>query len=160
MKLCVAILAAGMAMAASGPEIADVKTVYILPMSHGLDQFLAIRMTTGNILQVVTDAQKADAILSDRIGAPLDKQLDDLYAPKNPPPEPSKESKKDDMVGPPAKPMIQPGSHARGTIFLIDRKTRNILWSVYVLPKNTSPDEMNHVAEKIASHLSKDLKGK
>ena len=53
-----------------------------------------------------------------------------------------------------------PVSRARGTIFLIDRKTRNILWSVYERPKNTSPDEMNHVADKIAGKLGKDLKGK
>ena len=63
-------------------EIGDAKTVYILPMSNGLDQFLAIRLTAGNVIQVVTDAKKADVILSDRIGAGLDQRLDDLYGTK------------------------------------------------------------------------------
>lgn len=159
MKLYVAMLAAGIAGAAAGGEIADVKTVYVLPMSNALDQFLAIRLTTGNVLQVVTDPQKADAILTDHLGAGLDKQLDNLYGAKTPPPPPD-ESKDADSTHDSARPMVQPVSHARGTIFLIDRKTRNVSWSFYDRPKNTSPDEMNHVAEKIASKLSKDLKGK
>jgi len=158
MKLYVAMLAAAMAQGAAGPEIADVKTVYVLPMANGLDQFLAIRLTTDNVLQVVTDAQRADSILTDRIGPALDAKLEELYAPKAPPPDPTKDSDKDAMSAP-AKHIV-PTSHARGTIFLVDRKTRNVLWSLYVLPKNTSPGEMNHVAERIAGKLSKDLKGK
>ncbi len=157
MKLYVAMLAAGMAAAASGAEIADVKTVYVLPMANALDQFLAIRLTAGNVLQVVTDPQKADAILTDRIGAGLNSKLDELYAPKAPPPP--KDADKD-LLSQPVKPIVQPGSHARGTVFLVDRKTRNVLWSLYMLPKNTSPNEMNHIAERIAGKLSKDLKGK
>jgi hypothetical protein len=31
---------------------------------------------------------------------------------------------------------------------------------VYVKPKSTSPDEMNHVAEQIAAKLQKDRKAK
>ena len=52
-------------------------------MTNGLDQFLAIRLTTGVVMQVVTDPQKADAILTDHIGDGSSKQkLDDLYGPK------------------------------------------------------------------------------
>jgi hypothetical protein len=159
MKLFASVLLAGMAMAVGQGEVAAVKSVYILPMSNSLDQFLAIRLTAGNVVQVVTDPKKADAILSDRIGAALDSKLDDLYVPK--PPPPPKDSKNDmDLAGDPAKPIAQPGSHSRGAIFLIDRQTRNVIWSLYVLPKNTSPNELNHVAEKIAVKLSKDMKGK
>jgi hypothetical protein len=153
------MLAAGIAASAFAGEIGDVKTVYVLPMANALDQFLAIRLTSGNVLQVVTDPKKADAILSDHIGSGLDKQLDDLYGAKTPPP-PADDSKDKDSLHDEARPMVQPVSRARGTIFLIDRKTRNVSWSFYDRPKNTSPDEINHVAERIASKLSKDLKGK
>lgn len=151
MKLCVALLAA--VLGAQAAEIASVKTVYVLPMSSGLDQFLAMRLTADSVLQVVTDPKKADTILSDRIGATLDEKLDDLYGKANPKPKEAK----DDESG---RPAVQPMSRARGTIFLIDRKTRNVLWSVYERPKTTSPDDLNHAAEKVASKLSKELKGK
>jgi hypothetical protein len=115
------------------------------------------------VLLVVTDPQKADVILSDRIGAGLDEKLDELYGGK-PAPAKSNAASKSDNAGKSdndfSKPSSQPISHARGTVFLIDRKTRNVVWSLYERPKNTSPDELNHVAEKIAGKLSKDLKGK
>jgi len=150
MKWYVALLAA--ALTAQTAPIGDVKTVYLLPMSSSLDQYLAMHLTAGNVLQVVTDPKKADAILSDRIGATLDQKLDDLYGKSKPKP-------KDSMDDSP-QPVIQPVSRARGMIFLIDRKTRNVLWSVYERPKTTSPDDLNRAADKIAAKLSKDLKGK
>src|SRR5678815_4045532 len=60
-------------------EIFGVKTVYVLPMAGGLDQYLALRLTSQGVLQVVTDPQKADAILTDGIGARLEASLTELY---------------------------------------------------------------------------------
>ena len=153
MKLCIALLAA--ALAAQAAAIGDVKTVYVLPMSGSLDQYLAMHLTTANVVQVVTDPKKADAILSDHIGATLDEKLDDLYGTAKPKPK-TKDALEDDSP----QPVVQPISRARGMIFLIDRKTRDVLWSVYERPKTTSPDDLNRAADKIAVKLSKDLKGK
>jgi hypothetical protein len=52
------------------------------------------------------------------------------------------------------------GTRSKGAVFLVDRKTRNVLWSDYVRPKSAQPDELNHVADKIAAQLEKDKKGK
>jgi hypothetical protein len=43
---------------------------------------------------------------------------------------------------------------------LIDRKTRNIIWGMYARPKNTTPDEMNRLAELIVDKFEKERKGK
>src|SRR5271154_7372891 len=64
------------------PELMDVKTVYLLPMTYSLDQFLAIRLTKGGVIQVVTDPNLADAILSEHIGTGLEDQLRSLYGEK------------------------------------------------------------------------------
>ena len=53
-------------------EVFGVKTVYLLPMASGLDQYLALQLTSSGVLQVVTDPKKADAILTDGIGARLE----------------------------------------------------------------------------------------
>ena len=37
-------------------------------MSHGLDQYLANRLTNEHVFQVVTDPKLADAVFSDRVG--------------------------------------------------------------------------------------------
>lgn len=53
---------------------------------------------------------------------------------------------------------IRSFSRGRGTFFLVDRKTRNVLWSTYERPKNGSPDELNRTAERVVNDLKRDLK--
>ena len=53
--------------AAINADLKHVSSVYILPMSGGMDQFLANRLTTLGVFQVVTDPQRADAVITDRI---------------------------------------------------------------------------------------------
>lgn len=148
MKLAVLFAAAVTTLFAAGSG--DYRAVYILPMSSGLDQFLAIQLTTGDIVQVVTDPQKADAILTDHIGAGFEQKLEELYGPKP----------KTEDEGAAFKSTMAPMSRGKGAIFLVDRKTRNVVWSDYVREKNTSSDELNHVAAKIAGKLAKDRKVK
>src|SRR5215472_12622067 len=63
------LVGAGLLVAAPRPELAQIHTVYLLPMSAGLDQFLAVRITEHSLFQVVTDPAKADAVFTDKIGA-------------------------------------------------------------------------------------------
>jgi hypothetical protein len=139
-------------LAASALDLDGIKTVYMLPMANGLDQYLAIQLTTGSVLQVVTDPQKADAILTDHVGSSLEQKLDELYG--------QKQKQDQDVFGGSQRPVSQSISRARGAIFLIDRKTRNIVWSDYERSKNTTQPEVKHVAEKIVAKLAKDVKGK
>jgi len=67
-----------------------VNTVYLLPMAHGLDQHIANQLTREHVVEVVTDAARADALLTDRLGGPLEYQLEKLH----PTPKPSEESAK------------------------------------------------------------------
>ena len=147
MKWSILVLAAAIAW---GADLGDVKTVYLLPMAGSLDQYLAIRLTTGTNLQVVTDPQKADAILTDRIGTGFEAKLDELYSVKPAKPDPN------NMMQDSGKPVMQPMSRGKGAMFLVDRKTRNVLWSTYAVAKGSSPDEMNHLADRIVSKLGKD----
>ena len=137
------------------PDLTEVKTVYLLPMTYSLDQFLAIRLTKGGILQVVTDPNLADAILSEHIGTSLEEQMKSLYGEKKPDSADKDKDKASSFGGPMAG-----GTRSKGAVFLVDRKTRNVIWSDYVRPKNSQPDELNHVADKIAAQLEKDRKVK
>jgi hypothetical protein len=141
------LLAAAAALSLPAADLNEFKTVYLLPMSNGLDQFLAIKLTSGAVMQVVTDPKKADAILTDHIGASFEERLDELYG---------KKEKQEDG----AHTGMSNSSRGRGAIFLVDRKTRDVIWSAYERPKSSIPDDMNRTAEKIAQKLEKDRKGK
>jgi len=154
LAMAVLMISAG----AFAADLADVKAVYLLPMSSGLDQYLAIRLTSGARLQVVTDPQKADAIFTDRIGAGFEKSLDDLY-PTVKAKSADKNADKSDSTSPDyVRPAMQPLSKGRGAIFLVDRKTRDVLWSTFELPKSGAADDVKHAADKVAAKLEKQLK--
>src|SRR6476646_9989568 len=95
-------------------EVFGVKTVYVLPMAGGLDQYLALRLTSQAVLQVVTDPQKADEILTDGIGARLEDSLTELYG------SPVAKEKSDKDAAPDfAHPAMRPLSRSRGVVFLV-----------------------------------------
>jgi hypothetical protein len=153
-------------------ELSTVHSVYILSMSHGLDQFLANTLTNEHVFRVVTDPKNADAILTDHIGETLQAQLDTLLPNpepvKPPPPAPPKAEKKDQLAGAPgATPMSDPNpklpppassfSRSKGTVFLVDPKSHQVLWSAFEAPKGSDSKELDRTASDIVSRLKKDL---
>ena len=162
-------LTLGTVLCAEFPGLSTVQNVYILPMSGGLDQYLAKSLTQHRQYQVVADPKAADAIFTDRIGEPFEKKLLELYPPP-PPPERTKEEKdkdkdkeKDkDALSVKEEPLVRMGgfSRNRGNIFLVERASKKVLWSLYKRPKSTLPDDMNRIAESIVASLQRDIASK
>jgi len=144
----IVVLAALFSISGVHAQVFGVKTVYVLPMAGGLDQYLALQLTSAGVLQVVTDPQKADAILTDGIGAGFEEKLNTLYGAKV-------EKDKTDKDAEYVHPAMQPLSRSRGVVFLVNRTTRDVVWSTFERPKNTQPQELKHAAEKIVERLAK-----
>lgn len=165
MKVSAAMVIAALALgAATAAQLNGIRTVYILPMGSGMDQYVANRLTRSGVLQVVADPQRADAILTDRLGSALESRLDELYpAPKKEKDEEDEEdSKTEKALTAREQAQFRAPSFGRGkgTVFLVDRKTRDVLWSIYERPHSASADELNRTADRIAARLKRDLKGK
>lgn len=177
MKWALLLLSLSLAGAA---ELAESHTVFLLPMSHGLDQFIASRLARMHVLDVVTDPAKADTVLTDRVGAELQTRLDELYPPPAPPKEAAKpvakegekkeEKKEEKPAAHPAPPpfgdtankLEKAGNMAtfgrgKGTIFLVDVKSRRVLWSAFDKPKNFTPQTLDQTAARIVKRLKDDL---
>jgi hypothetical protein len=173
---------------AAAAELSAGRTVYLMPMGRGLDQFIANRLTRMHVMQVVTDPAKADTVFTDQVGASLEGRLKDLYPP---PPDPAakeaaaekaaaKEAAakaKGDKTAAPASQGLQSlltdtvnkadsagsmgvSGRGRGTLFLVDVKSRQVLWSAFEKPKNSSPHELDHTAERVVKLLKEDLSPK
>ncbi len=139
-------------------QLQEAKNVYIMPMAGGLDQHLALLLTQDHVLQVVTDPEKADVLFTDRIGTGFEAALKELYPP---PTEPVKEEAKDQQANafPAYKPpAMKPLSRSRGAVFLIDRKSRDVLWSTFEEPKSTDPQDLYKAAKEVVTRLAKDMK--
>ena len=150
MKVLTLLLAAGAALLAA--DFSGVKSVYILPMAGGLDQYLAVRLASDGAFQVVTDPSKADAIFTERIGSGFEETLADLYAPKKP-----ADSKLENSA---PSHTVSSLSGGRGSLFLVDRNSRVVLWSTYAQPKSRSASDLNQLANKIVAELDKSRKTK
>ena len=177
----------------SAADLAGAHSVYILQMSHGMDQYLANRLTNDHVFQVVTDPKVADVILTDHIGDTFEQQLDTLLNPEpvkkaDPPlnpepvkkvdPAPAKDAEKnpdknaDKNLEKSAGPLLPFDSEtklppvrstfgvSKGTFFLVDPKSHQVIWSVYDLAKASDSKELDRTASDIVSRLKKDLNSK
>jgi hypothetical protein len=158
------LLAIG-AAAISSVDLGNVHTVYVLPMAHGLDQYLANTLNTQHVFTIVSDPKMADAVLTEHVNASLQQKLDTMLAP--PPAEKTdakgekEETPKGSLIEP-ANKIDNPGENSsvgrsKGTIFLVGTKSRQVLWSTYDLPKDTSAKELDRIAYVIVSRLMKDM---
>jgi hypothetical protein len=153
-------------------------------MSRGLDQYLANRLTNEHLFQVVTDSKMADAVFTDHIGDPFQTQMEALFPP--PPVEKpekkevkekkdrkekgDKDGEKDDdpkgvtlateTVNKLSSPSLSGFGRAKGTVFLVDAKSRQVVWSVYDPPKGSANNDMDRIASDIVSRLKKELNPK
>jgi hypothetical protein len=158
-------------------ELSGVHAVYLFPMSQGMDQYLANRLTNDHVFRVVTDPKLADAFFSDRLGQAFQSQVDaalqkpaDKEASKDASKESSKASKSGDakgsnpasMFGDTVNKLDDPSLNSsfgrgKGNVFLVDAKTRQVVWSTYDPPKDGTSKQMDRTATDIVNRIKKDL---
>src|ERR1017187_9409535 len=71
-------------------QYAGPKTVYILPMAAGLDQYLAQCLTKDHVMLVVADPKTADVVMTDRLGEAFEQKMKQL--------RPDSDKKSDEVV--------------------------------------------------------------
>ena len=160
-------------------DLPSVHTVYVLKMGGGLDQHLASALTSGHVFQIVTDPKLADAVFTDHIGENLLLTMEEIWPtpedPKVAAERAEKEKKKkeeqppaDDVsafMGDTVNKLDNPAlkstfGRGKGTVFLVDAKSRQVVWSTYQQQKSGGSKDMDRTATDIVSRLKKDLKGK
>jgi hypothetical protein len=166
MKRLVLLLSCSAALVC-GADLANVHTVYVLQMSKGMDQYLANRLTNDHVFQVVTDPKLADAVLTDRIGESFQAKLEELF-PSPEPEQPAKEKEEvanaqpGGLLAEPVNKLASPGAnssfgHATGTVFLVDVKSRQVIWSAYDLPRDGTSRQLDRTASDIVSRINREL---
>lgn len=161
-----ALLLAGMSLWAADASLTQIKTVYLLPMGNGLDQYLANQLTGEGVFQVVTDPELADAVFTDKLGTAFEQSFAELYPPPPSPveeakPEPGAAKKKEAPLSmaallsdrPDTPVRVSSFSRGRGNLFLVDRRSKRVIWSSYERPRDARPEEVNRVADRLVGRL-------
>ena len=163
------LLSVSMVGAQPNADLGQVQSVYILPMSGGLHQHLATRLVGLGLFQIVTDPHRADAILTDKLNDGFESRLAD-YDKEDAERAKTAEQRKAEAEakaqaaaesGVPGfaladRPLTTSLGGGKGTFFLVDRKSRRLLWSTYAKPKNSTPGELYRVAGRVAGKLKSD----
>jgi hypothetical protein len=164
MKFVVAALAVVVSLPAQDPKPAaapqmparslqDVRTIMVAPMGSAFDQYLANQLAAKGVAQVVTDPNKADAYLVDRISPFLKERAEEMGRKAAETAE-----KKDEEAW--TKPNLAGFTRSRGNFFLVDAQTYDVIWSIYAPPKSTTPADLNRTAGLIADKLKDSRKVK
>ena len=152
-------------------DLASVHNVYVLKMAKGLDQFLANRLTSDHVFQIVTDPKLADAVFTDQLGEGFQLKLEEFSpTPESEKPAPPTKAEKggeesNPMLGDTVNKLANPASSSsfgrnKGTVFLVDAKSRQVVWSMYQPPKGSTSKELDRTANDIVSRIKKDLNPK
>ncbi len=164
MKPLLALICCSVALC--GADVSSVQSVYVMPMARGLDQHLANHIASSGTFRVVTDPALADAVLTDRIGESLRTALEEI-APRPKPPESASEkaAADSDAEAQGGRQLDNPSSRSafggsRGTVFLVDVRSLQVLWSTFEPPKSGAVRELDRTASDIVSRLKRDLKRK
>jgi hypothetical protein len=141
-----------------GATLSDVKSIYVMPMGRGLDQFIVNHVAAGKVFTVVIDPKIADAILTDRVGDDFARQLDELV------PAPAAGEAKSDQAHE-GQQLDNPASRSsfgqsKGTFFLVDAKSREVLWSTFEQPKGSDPRSLDRGASVVVERLKKSVRPK
>jgi hypothetical protein len=129
--------------AAAWSQMAAERTVYILPMAGGLDQYLAEQITRGHVMRVVADPKTADLVLTDRLGEGFEERMARIHP-------------RTDEKAPDATSIHREFRTGRigGTVFLVDAASRQVVWSDYEKPTRNLQREASRIAKKLALWVS------
>ena len=129
--------------------------VYVMPMAGGLDQHVADWLTRGHVMQVVTDAKAADVVLTDRLGEAFEQKLAQLKpeADKGAEAATADKDKKTGGAGAGQARGSFRSTAVRGTLFLVDVKSRAVLWSDHQKMRGSSDKDLNRQAERAVKSL-------
>jgi len=157
--VCFATLAQAQMPSNSGP-------VYFWPMTSAFDQYLAQEASVGGLLNVTVDPKNASAVMTDRIDGKFLKGMDEIF----PLPEPEEEKvenaedaeeelSSDSIEGDfnLQRPANLPVGRPRGTLFLVDVKTRNVLWSTFLKEFDATPNKLQRQARTVIEKLKQEL---
>jgi hypothetical protein len=156
-------LACLVGFAQGNAELSQVQTVYLMPMANGFDQYLANRLREVSQIRIVTDASKADAIFTDKLGLAFEARLEEMEAIAKEKEEAAnaKDKKVEDGSGfKLASKVVSSIGRGRGTYFLVDRRSKIVLWSTFHKAKDAQPKNMHSNAGRVVDELAKDFKGK
>lgn len=148
---------------AAAADLSSAQPVYFWPMEGALDQYIAQEASAVGVVSVTVDPKMAKAILTDRIDANFLAGMDELFPLPGVEEESSEEEEEtSDSVETglqKPRPANRALSRPHGTLFLVDAKTRRVLWSTFLGDYDRSPKKLNGEAKSVVQRMMAAMNG-
>jgi hypothetical protein len=150
MRVALLSLLACSALSAADPSSAQ--PIYFWSMQSALDQYLAEQAAAAGTVTVTVDPKMAKSIMTDRIDRTFLDAMDELFpvAGREEPVKKDESIEGDFQI---ARPKNRPKGTPRGTLFLVDVQTRQVIWSTFLGDFDTRPENLHREAQKVIERL-------
>ncbi|MBI1354570.1 MAG: hypothetical protein GC160_09500 [Acidobacteria bacterium] len=139
-------------------QLRDAQPVYFWPMQHAFDQYLAEAVNGADALSVTVDPKRASSMMTERIDATFLAALEELFPEQKPAKdEDDKDVKSKESIEGRfqlARPKNRPQGRPQGTLFLVDVKTRRVIWSTYMGEVDPEPKALHKEAERVVEDIT------
>jgi hypothetical protein len=136
-------------------QIREAQPVYFWPMQYALDQYLAEAVNTAGVLTVTFDPKLAGAIMTERIDSNFLEAMEELF-PANKEAKDESGKKNDSIEGDfaIARTKNRPQARPQGTLFLVDVKTRRVIWSSYRGELKPDSKDLHKEARRVVEEIA------
>ncbi len=154
-------------------DLSSVGPVYFWPMQSALDQYIAERATAEGLFTVTVDPAAAKSVMTDRVDSKFFEGMQEVFVEEKPAdatvdataeteakPEPT-------MKGPIGgsvetglelkRAANRPQGTPKGTVFLVDVKSRQVLWSTYLGDFQRRPEKLHKEATQVVERIRKSM---
>lgn len=157
-------------------DLSSIGPVYVWPMNGALDQYVAEQATSTGVFGVTVDPARAKTVMTDHIDAKFFEGMSEVFvdeaavaaaaAAKAKAKEDGDDADDDDAAtgsiesGLAAnRPANRPRSSPKGTVFLVNIQTREVIWSTFLGDFDRSPKKLHRKAAQVIGSLTKSMSG-
>ncbi len=146
-------------------DLSSVGPVYFWPMNGALDQYVAEQATSSGVFAVTVDPARAKTVMTDHIDAKFFEGMNEIFvdeaeiaaAEENDDDEEATGSIESGLA--PQRAANRPRSSPKGTVFLVNIRSRQVVWSTFLGEFDRSPKKLHKKAQQVISDLGKSMSG-
>jgi hypothetical protein len=151
-------------------DLSSIGPVYVWPMNGALDQYVAEQATSSGTFAVTVDPARAKTVMTDHIDAKFFEGMNEIFVDEAAIAA-AAAAKSDDEEDEDAatgsiesglaanRPANRPRSSPKGTVFLVNIQTRQVIWSTFLGDFDRSPKKLHSKAAQVIGTLSKSMNG-
>lgn len=129
-------------------------------MNGALDQYVAEQVTSEGLFPVTVDPAQAKTVMTDHIDAKFFDGMNEVFAAPEPPAAEDAAAAESGSIEAGLtlrRPANRPRGNPHGTVFLVDVRTRQVLWSAYIGEYDRRPKRLHREAKQVVDELRKGL---